>query len=217
MMPGKAFFLSIVLMLATLLVVGALALSPEPVVVRTNLENLPLEIGGYLGTEDRFPESVYRELGADMHVYRHYRSADGSLLDLYIGYYGTAKGGRTSHNPYDCLPGSGWSIVDSRKVKIQPSSDASKVEVNYVKARRDGANIVMLHWYQTSADAVITSGLQQNIERFWGRILHNRNDGAYVQITTQVFDGQLADAEMKVQRFAGLVIPLIPEYWPMEN
>jgi len=216
-MSSKAFFLSIIGMLATLLMVAFLSLSPEPVVVQTNLENLPLEIGGYTGVEDSFPESVYRELNADKHVYRHYQAGDGSQLNLYIGYYGTAKGGRTGHNPYACLPGAGWAIVDSRKGKIRPPSHSSDAEVNYVQASRDGVNTIMVHWYQTAAATVIQSGLQQNIERFWGRILHNRNDGAYVQITTQVSDDQIADAEMKLQDFAGLVIQLLPEYWPIEK
>jgi EpsI family protein len=204
-------------MLATLSVVGFLSLSPEPVVVQTNLENLPLKIGGYTGTEDSFSEAVYRELNADKHVYRHYKAGDGSQLDLYLGYYGTAKGGRTGHNPYACLPGAGWAIVDTGKVKIRDSSRTSDVEVNYVRASRNGVNTVMVHWYQTAGTTVISTGIRQNIEKFWGRLRHNRNDGAFVQITTQVSDENVLKAGIKVQRFAGQVLQLLPGYWPTER
>lgn len=216
-MSSKAFIIAIVGMLVTLTLVGFISIRPKPVVVRTNLENLPMEIAGYRGTEDAFPESVYRELNADKHVYRHYLSGDGSQLDLYIGYYGTAKGGRTGHNPYACLPGAGWAIVDSRRVRIRQPSQSSDVEVNYVQARRNGINTVMVHWYQTAGSTVMATGIRQNIERFLGRILRNRNDGAFVRVTTQVPDDRVLDAEAKVADFAGRVLQLLPGYWPIEK
>jgi EpsI family protein len=216
-MSNKTFLLALMGMLATLLLVEFSSLSHEPVVIQTNLENLPMEIGTYQGAEDSFPESVYRELNADQYVYRHYRSGNGNQLNLYIGYYGTAKGGRTGHNPYACLPGAGWAIVDTGKVPVRILSHSSDVEVNYVQARRDGVNTVMVHWYQTAGDKVIQTGIQQNIERFLGRVLHNRNDGAYVQISMQASDDKVADARTKLQDFGGLVIPLLPKYWPIEK
>lgn len=217
MVSSKAFPISVVGLLVTLTLVWFISTRPKPVVVRTNLENLPMEMAGYRGTSDDFPDSVYRELNADKHVYRHYRSAGGSKLDLYIGYYGTAKGGRTGHNPYACLPGAGWAIVDSQKVRMKPPSQSSDVEVNFLQARRDGVNIVMVHWYQTAGKTVMSTGIRQNIERFWGRLLRNRNDGAFIQVTTQVPDDGVVDAKARVEGFVGQVLRVLPEHWPVEK
>jgi len=117
-MSNKSFYISLILLLTT--ITGAFLISRrgDPVVVATNLENLPMEIAGFKATEDFFSEAVYKELNADKHVYRHYRSEDGRQVDLYIGYYGTAKGGRTPHNPYACLPGAGWGIIEAHKVQL---------------------------------------------------------------------------------------------------
>ncbi len=216
-MLNKSFAISLLLLLFALSAVAVIFFRPVPVVVHTNLARLPMEIAGYIGSEDAFPESVYLELNADMNLYRHYRSGDGSQLDLYIGYYGTAKGGRTGHNPYACLPGAGWAIVDSRKVSIRKPSQSPDVEVNYVRARRNGVNTVMVHWYQTASTTVVSTGIQQNIERFWGRLLYNRNDGAFVQISTQVPDEQKVEAGAKVQNFAAHILQLLPGYWPIEK
>src|SRR5665647_380428 len=119
MISNKTFGICFVSLCATLMIMVVLSIRPTPVVARTNLEYFPKEIAGYKGVDDTFPESVNRELNADKQLYRHYRSSDGSQLDLYIWYYGTAKGGRTGHNPYACLPGAGWAIVDSRKTGIR--------------------------------------------------------------------------------------------------
>jgi len=217
MISNKTYVICLVSLFTTLVVVGLLSIRPTPVIASTNLEYLPKEIAGYKGVDDFFPESVNRELNADKQLYRHYRSSDGSQIDLYIGYYGTAKGGRTGHNPYACLPGAGWAIVDTRKAGIRQPDKPSETELNYVRARRNGVNTVMLHWYQTAGATVVSTGMQQNIERFWGRLLHNRNDGAFVQITMQVPDESVAAAEVKVSAFVGHILQVLPGYWPVEE
>lgn len=216
-MSNKIFTLSLVMLLLALCAVAAQSSRSVPVVVQANLEKLPMVISGYTATEDSFSDAVYKELNADENIYRHYRSKNGSQLDLYIGYYGTAKGGRTGHNPYACLPGAGWAIVDSRKIRIRQPNNTSDTELNYVQARRNGVNTVMVHWYQTTGSTVISTGIQQNIKKFLGRILRNRNDGAFIQITSQVPDEMVAGTEIKTRNFAENVIQLLPAYWPVEK
>ena len=215
-MSTRAFVFSLVMLIATFCAVGVIYSRPVPTVVQTNLEKLPVTIAGYSATEDFFPEAVYRELNADKHVCRHYRDRNGNQVDLYIGYYGTAKGGRTGHNPYACLPGSGWAIVDTHKVSLWPTPERP-IEVNYIRARKDDINAVMIHWYQIAGTKVVSTGLQQNIERFWGRLLNNRNDGAFVQITTQIADNRVGEAESEIVNFAGQILRVLPSYWPVEK
>jgi EpsI family protein len=185
-------------------------------VAETNLEKLPMEIGGFIATDDFFPDSVYRELNADLHVYRHYRSADGRQVDLYIGYYGTAKGGRSSHNPYACLPGAGWGIVDTYLVKISPVKYSGDVSVNYVLARKDDVHEVLFHWYQSAGKKILATGFQQNIQRFLGRLFHNRNDGAFVQVSVRADQEGITEAKTLAKSFSEKVVVLLPEYWPVE-
>ncbi|MBT1070836.1 exosortase C-terminal domain/associated protein EpsI [Pelotalea chapellei] len=217
MISRKSFLASVIMLLTTIALVGLVFARPEPAVVQTGLERLPLNLAGYHAIEDRFPEEVTRELNADISIYRHYRADAGTPLSLYVGYYGTAKGGRTGHNPYACLPGAGWAIVDTRTVMIPHSNQTTADKVNYVQARRDGLNTVMLHWYQTSGTKVLSTGVGQNIERIRGRLLRNRNDGAFVQLSMQVPDDQVTNAAAKLQQFAGNVLEQLPKYWPVER
>jgi len=189
----------------------------EPVVVKTNLENLSMEIAGFKATEDFFPDSVYKELNADMHVYRQYRNCDGKQVDLYIGYYGTAKGGWTGHNPYACLPGAGWGIIESYNVKMNSKNYQDQIDVNYVLARKGGTYEIVFHWYQTAGSKVLSSGIQQNIQRFLGRILHNRNDEAFIQISIFSGEGNIEEAKLLAKSFSEEVLDLLPHYWPIEE
>jgi EpsI family protein len=213
----KYFLLALVTLVLTAGLILTVANRGVPMVLHTNLENLPMEIAGFTGREDSFAPGVYVVLQADLHLYRHYRSPEGKSLSLYIGYYGTAKGGRTGHNPYACLPGSGWGIVETGTVEVHPSYYPQGIKVNYVVASKDGVSNVMLHWYQTAGTRVLTTGLQQNIQRFKGRVLHNRNDGAYVQVNTLALESEIPMARGMARDFVKEVLELLPEYWPAEG
>ena len=216
-MSNKSFHISLVILLATIVAVVAISRRGEPVVVKTNLENLPMEIAGYHGTEDFFPDSVYKELNADRHVYRHYRNADGKQVDIYIGYYGTAKGGRTGHNPYACLPGAGWGIVDTKQVSLKANNYPNGVPINYVLARKGENYETVLHWYQSAGNKVLSTGIQQNIQRFIGRTFYNRNDGAFVRVSVFGKEEHLREANLLAKSFAENILDLLPNYWPLEQ
>jgi len=216
-MSKKSFITSVTILAITIILVAAISRRGEPVVVKTNLENLPMEIAGFKATEDFFSDAVYKELNADRHVYRHYRKDDGKQIDLYIGYYGTAKGGRTGHNPYACLPGAGWAIVDSKMVKLKSLKYSDGVETNYILARKGETYESVLHWYQSAGSKVLATGIQQNIQRFIGRIFYNRNDGAFVRVSVFGKEESLKEANLLVQSFAEKVLDILPEYWPLEK
>ena len=132
-------------------------------------------------------------------------------------YYGTAKGGRTGHNPYGCLPGAGWGIIDSQKVKLKVDYYPKGVGVNYILSQKDITYDVVLHWYQSDQDKILATGIQQNIQRFIGRLVRNRNDGAFVRVSALARKAHIKEAESLVQSFAKEVLNLLPKYWPLEE
>ncbi len=189
----------------------------NPVVLRTNLENIPMQLAGFTGTNDSFPESVYKELNADKHIYRHYRSPDGEQIDLYIGYYGTAKGGRTGHNPHACLPGAGWGIIESSKITLTSSNYPEGVTVNYILSRKGDVYEVVLYWYQTRGTVVLPDGIAQNIQRFIGKVLYNRNDGAFVRVSATTDEQGIEKAKREIIQFGSALLSILPDYWPLES
>ncbi|MDW7773814.1 MAG: EpsI family protein [Desulfobulbaceae bacterium] len=188
-----------------------------PTVVTTNLENIPMNIQGYSAVEDFFPAAVYEELNADKHVYRHYLHPGKNGIDLYIGYYGTAKGGRTPHNPYACLPSQGWLIVDAGKVFIKSELFPDGTHVNYMVSKQEELYMYILHWYQSAGTKVLDTGIKQNIHRFVNKTLYNRNDGAYIQLSQTIEQAHLESAKNSLSSFAAVILDSLPEYWPVEQ
>ena len=98
-----------------------------------------------------------------------------------------------------------------------PDSVYRELNADYVVAHKDGVNNVLLHWYQSDGTKVLSNGFQQNIQRFVGRILHNRNDGAYVQVSAFTTGDDVASTRLRLKDFAREVLNLLPEYWPVEG
>ena len=216
-MANRVFAFSIAILLATSAIVFALAERDTPIVIKTNLENIPIDVAGYSAVEDYFSDTVYKELNADKHVYRHYLSPEGQEIDLYIGYYGTAKGGRTPHNPYSCLPSQGWAIVDTGKFLLKTTYSPNGVYLNYMGSKKNNLYKYIIHWYHSARAKVLDTGVKQNIHRFTGRIFHNRNDGAYIQISKITTEANMEKEKKLINSFAEHVLNLLPGYWPEEQ
>ena len=90
-LSNRPQLISFILLMFTCFTIVIISERGEPVVVKTNLEGIPLQIGRYHGSVEHFTDTVYEELNADLSLYRHYRSEDNDLIMIYIGYYGTAK------------------------------------------------------------------------------------------------------------------------------
>ena len=211
---SKSCTVSTAVLCTTIILVFLVSHRGEPMVVKTNLEHIPMQIGAYHGTEDFFEDSVYKELNADKNIYRHYLSTDGTQIDLYIGYYGTAKGGRTGHNPYACFPSAGWGIIEHGTAEI--AYGRGKAEVNTLVVQKGSTYESVFHWYQSDKDKVLSNGIQQNIQRFIDRVLYNRNDGAFVRISMQTNKDKIQDAQRKEAKFTAKIINILGDYWPEE-
>ncbi len=222
MIPKKNYYITLGMLLFSLIASIFISNRAAPVLIALNLDRLPYEINGLYGKEDHFSKAIYDELNADQHIYRHYTSPAGELVHLYIGYYGTAKGGRTGHNPHGCLPGQGWAIIQTEKV-VAASEMAGSVmgdapKVNKIIAKQSRGFLIMYHWYQTRGRKVLDSGVQQNVERFIGKVFRNHNDGAFVQISVFVDDeSEVEKANRLAESFAIKIINLLPKYWPIEK
>ncbi len=216
-MSCKAFFTSLAILLVTISLVAAIGLRGEPRVVKTNLELFPMVVKGFQGHDDSFPQTVNDALNADKQIYRHYRSGRGEQVDLYIGYYGTSKGGRTGHNPFGCLPGAGWGIIDSYPVRLKTKNYDNGVDVNYVLARKGDVYFSALYWYQSAGNRVLSTGIDQNIHRFVDRLLNNRNDGAFVRVSLFSTEQQIHEAKSLGMAFAAETLDMLPHYWPVEE
>lgn len=207
-----------VLMIGTMIIINFYDTSSNVIVSKKNLDRLPQIIGEFKSTNIPISKSIDKELNTDIYLFRHYKNSDGKFVTLYIGYYGTRKGGRTGHNPLACYPSAGWAILKESKaeISIQLNDQFKHYLFNKLIIKKGNQHQLVYHWYQYKGGKVISSGIDQNIYRFKNKIFNNRNEGAFIRLSVN-FENEMEMNEDLLTKFLKDLFPLIVEYWPEEK
>ena len=219
MIGFRTFLISCICMLPTFAFVQNINSGLNVDVIEKNIDKFPYEGMDYIASDIRMEEGTIKELNTDAYLFRRYVNRQDEEITLYIGYYGTKKGGRTGHNPSACYPGSGWSILNKSKAEVSVfiHGEERPIAVNLLQISKQGnSDRLVYHWYQSNGGVVLSSGIEQNLYRFKSRILYNRNDGAFIRVSTPI-TRSLSYAEKRAQSFIKQIFPLIVNYWPKEG
>ena len=134
------------------------------------------------------------------------------LMSLFIGYFRSQRTGATIHSPKNCLPGAGWSPVQSSIYEMQ-LNDGRKVPVNLYILRKGLDQQLVLYWYQSHGRIVASE--------YWGKfylvydaLRLNRTDAALVRINIPIDDGDEATARQRAIAFAKMVVPNVDQIIP---
>lgn len=204
------------LLCAALVAVGGLTwwlqLRPPLRVEASALATLPADILAWQGRDIPLEGTVETVLRADFNLQRAYDHPSGRLIWLYVGYYGTGRGGRPEHTPRGCYTGAGWGIVSSRTLQL--ARDALRVTEFVVE--REGERRLVHYWYRSHRRTGMVGGLDQNLDRLVGRLTAGRADGALIRISTPIEPGGDVAARSALRAFATAIDPLIAARWPDE-
>ena len=178
------------------------------------LAEIPIQIDRWEGEEVEVETGVAEMLDADFNVQRAYFHPVGGLVWLYVGYYGTERGGRPEHTPWACYPSNGWEIV--RKEVIELDS-ASGFKANEIVVERDGELRLVHFWYQSYRREGMLGDFDQAVERLRNRVIDGRADGSLVRLSTPIGGPETeSGARIRLKQFAHLLVPLLREHWPEE-
>ena len=159
-------------------------------------------------------------LGVTDYVLCDWVGADhGAPVNLYVGYhesqarrYGPEGDEvRTIHPPEHCLPGGGWSIVDSRIVPVRSGGLDGEAK-RFVIARGDARQVVYF-WYQ-SRGRIIARNHEVILYKFLDRAARGRSDGALVRFTAPIRRDDVHSADAAIRDFAAAITPHLGPHLP---
>ena len=205
-------------LLLVVLVVGGILVNTwayfgEAHVERQELKNFPMQVGGWKqeGVDQRFDAETMRVLRASDYLLRNYRLRDGTMANLYIGYYATQRDGASYHSPLNCLPGAGWTMEDPAMITITLANGKSFVANKYV-IKNGNIRELMIYWYQGRGRAVASE--------YWGKIYTvldsvrlRRSDAAMVRVMVPITASDAAALE-SARDFAVVTSGVLPEFVP---
>lgn len=204
-------------LLVVLLAVGAFAwwlqlrapLEADP----RALGSLPMMIEGWEGQDLPLEQAVEAQLDADFHLQRAYVHPSGEVIWLYVGYYGTARGGRPEHTPRGCYVGAGWGIERARVLVADP---ATGLHVNEYEVARGNERQLVHFWYRSTRRTGLLGGIDQNLDRLRGRLFDGRADGALVRLSAETTGEDEVIVRGRLLAFAAKLDALLGTRWPVE-
>ncbi len=205
------------MMAATLLIVlqGALiysAVRPEAIPPGRPLSMLPATLGSWkLLQEGVIDDDTRNVLKADDLLNRFYGSGTQGA-NLFVAAFRSQRNGKAPHSPKNCLPGSGWTPLNSGQVSIDVGRAMPMVVNRYVVAHGDDRSLV-LYWYQ-SRDRAIAS---EYTAKFWvvvDAMRLNRTDTALVRVVVPIANRDEDAAAKAATDFVKAFYGTLREYLP---
>jgi len=178
------------------------------------LRSLPAELSGWRAIDLALEQDVAEMLRADANVQRAYLHPLGYVVHVYIGYYGTERGGTPEHTPDVCYPAQGWAI---RASEVVPVGGRAGFAVREFLVEKDGERQLVHFWYQTRGRPGILSIASLRWHHFWDRLRADRADGALVRLSTPIEADALDAARQKLQLMDLAVESELARVWPRES
>ncbi len=210
--------LSLAALVLALLLAGAagwaLALQPALRGDPTTLGALPHKLAGFKGEDLPIEGAVEAMLQADFNLQRAYVHSFGDLVWLYVGYYGTERGGTPEHTPSVCYGANGWDVVHDQKVDFP---DAERGRAREFIVEQGGHQRLVLFWFRSYRNRTLASTNELHVDHFLGRLKQGRADGALVRLSTPLEGDDLDTARRRLRVFAARLEPEIQAIWPTET
>lgn len=213
MKSSMRFGVLLVLIVLVGVVVNTWSYLGEARVERQHLNDFPETVGQWrkVGADKILDDETLKVLRASDYLLRDFEKPEGTVANLYVGYYASQRSGATYHSPLNCLPGSGWTLSAPGKATIAMPDGSSFVANKYIIQNGDFRNM-MIYWYQ---------GRGRNVaSEYWGKVYTvldsvrlRRSNGALVRVTVPIGSSE-AEAEKTAVEFASAASGILPEFVP---
>ena len=208
------FLLMLALLGSTAIVLGARN-TGEIIPPHAPLASFPRSVDGWNSAEDiPLSKDVLDVLGAGDFLLRDYQNQDSRAhVTLFLAYFPSQRTQDTIHSPQNCLPGAGWSPIESRRITISADGHAPFSANRYLVAKGQERHLV-LYWYWAH-DRGVASEYAAKFYLVADSIRMHRTDGSLVRISTGVKLGQdLPSVDRLLIAFAKDLVPMLPTYVP---
>ena len=182
---------------------------------RLPLQSFPEQLGAWTGTDLVIPPDELPILGPGEFLLRDYQNPDSPEpgMNLFIAYFPSQRTNDTPHSPQHCLPGSGWTPIENRRVSLSMPGHAPFPANRYLIAMGDSRQLV-LYWFWAH-DRGIASEYWFKYYLVKDSLKMHRSDGAMVRIMTPMFPGETADAaQQRILPFVDSILPVLNTYIP---
>ncbi len=131
-----------------------------------------------------------------------------------MAYYASQRKGSSIHSPRSCIPGGGWVIASHTLVPVPQVPGADSLKVNRLVIQKGPSRQLVYYWFDQRG-RLITNEYLAKWYLFQDSLTQQRTDGALVRLVTPVVNnGDIAEADARLQTFIREAYPLLGDYIP---
>jgi EpsI family protein len=205
--------ITIVLLLSAAVASYALS-TPAACPTRKTFDGFPRDIGQWRMVEESFvDDATLSILKADDYFMRSYANPEGEVVGIYVVYFLRQVEGGGIHSPRQCLPGAGWTPVETSAYNIPVSQQPGYIPANKFLMEKGDERQLCLFWYQ-GRGRQYASEYWNKLYLVWDAMTRGRTDGALVVINMTVSKDPCqptATASAFVEQLAPKLSEYIPE------
>jgi EpsI family protein len=134
--------------------------------------------------------------------------------ELFVAYFSTQQQGQSPHSPKNCLPGAGWTPVDTGEMSVPIAGLAAPIVINKYVIEKGSSQSLVLYWYQ-SHGRVVANEFSAKFFLVADSLRYHRSDTALVRVVTPVLHDDLAASMDSATSFVQAIFPAIYKYLPM--
>jgi EpsI family protein len=197
--------------------------TPEDLPPRAGFDEFPLTIDGWRCAElQSMARKIEVRLGVTDYLLCDYWTQDPpNLISIYVGYHerqvreGAKSFAESSiHPPRHCLPGAGWSVIDSKVVKLEtPGLPQDGAKINRLIIAKGNERRLVYYWYH-SRGRIIADDYRKILYMVWDRATRGRTDGSLVRFTIPTYKNAEEAAEAAFRDLVPRILALLPRYVP---
>ena len=163
-----------------------------------------------MSSRSEFSAEVLSVLKPTDYLYRQYKGAGGKTVNLYVGYHGGGKDSGGIHSPKNCLPGSGWYEVSTRRGLLETAGG----RINLVRAvyQKGDSKDIFLYWFQVR-DRSISDEYSLKLAEILNSALYRRTDASFIRVSVP-FESDLEMATANGEQFIRDFEPLFRDFLP---
>jgi len=178
------------------------------------LSSFPNQIGEWKSQDLTLSPDILSVLGPGEFLSRIYSAPGQPYIDFFIAYFPSQRTGDTIHSPKNCIPGSGWTPLESSRITIA-WPDGTTIPANRYLIEKGADRQLVIYWYQAHGRSMAS----EYLAKFYliaDAIRMNRSDGSLVRVVTPISSGgDEAAAEKRAVGFAQQILPMLNQYVPL--
>jgi EpsI family protein len=174
-------------------------------------QTLPSSLGPFTVTQLNW-QDPYEDPKADNSISRVYLAPATAPIEVFFAYKGSQNASDRLRSPKLVL-GEHWNFAWVKPARVD-LTNASRIEANWMLARKGNAARLVLYWYQFNG-STIAGELGYRIELVKRLLFDRRSDSAIVRLATPVGDNEpIEKAQERLMAFARNMYPELVKILP---